>query len=499
MTYREYDVSGKTNWHPYDVVGISHYLETIDELAESLFAVPEEEEFFNAELVPEPDNPHSPNGEAISVRWENHVIGYLASEDAAKLQQLRRITASGYTPVCSGRLWYRLDSEGDADYYVRVSIREPEQLCPLNNPPETGWALLPRGKTTQVTKEADHLDVLLDYVPPSGTGTLLATLHIVVAGTRTKYESIEVRLDGQRIGELSKAMSARFVDVVRHYEDQGLITAAWATIKGSAIAAEVTLQAVRSNEISDADLTPTIAPLLPLVAYQENPRAYQVPPAYGTGNRLTPPPLSPQMQPPSRQPHPAAVPAPPPYAPPPAPGTSVPPAALVLGGALPTPNQVVPTSGMPPAGAPGYRPYKAPEPSKVVTVFLWGGFAFGCLAGVAALGALSSSVRDAVSVAMFALMHLVGCGWLLHCRAEDKKQREQWRSEQAENARRLAILDGTEPLITAALQPVPPPKPKARRWKTLCSVLAIFLVIGVLTAPDDVGNTTDDSGYSTTE
>ena len=93
METETYDISAGTSWHGQEVVGEFAYEASIRQLSDYLRAPDREERFFTAELVPEPDNPHSAQGHAISVPWRNKVIGYLPEADAARYQQIRRIVA----------------------------------------------------------------------------------------------------------------------------------------------------------------------------------------------------------------------------------------------------------------------------------------------------------------------------------------------------------------------------------------------------------------------
>ncbi|MGP5146636.1 HIRAN domain-containing protein, partial [Corynebacterium variabile] len=262
MTATTYDLTDpRTDYCTVEAVGEFAYDRTLRTLVRQLGVRQREEVFFTASLIPEPDNPHSEHRRALSIRWNGQVIGYLPESDCAEYQQIRRIVASEFTPTVRARLWYYTGDDRTNRYWLSLNLRAPEQLVPLNDPPVEGWTLLPDGSTVQVTKEADHLDVLLDHVPPSGAGQLLVTLHQFTAGTRTHWEGIEVRLDGERIGELTKATSAKFLAAVQHFDAIGLTTVARATIKGSALSAEVTLQAAKAHELTDADLEPAISPL----------------------------------------------------------------------------------------------------------------------------------------------------------------------------------------------------------------------------------------------
>lgn len=196
-----YDLTDpRTGYCSVDAVGEFAYDRTLRKLIRQLGVRQRDEVFFTASLIPEPDNPHSEHRRALSVRWNDQVIGYLAETDSVNYQQIRRIVASGFTPTVRARLWYFTGDDRQNRYWVSLNLRAPEKLLPLNDPPTEGWTILPDGATVQVTKEADHLDVLLDHVPPDGVGQLLVTLHEFTAGTRTPWQGVEVRLDGERIG-----------------------------------------------------------------------------------------------------------------------------------------------------------------------------------------------------------------------------------------------------------------------------------------------------------
>lgn len=261
-----------------EIKGTYFYPDTLNTLFRNSGAKDNEEFFVDVTLVPEPDNPHSTRGHAISVRWNDLVIGHIASDMTEKFQQVRRVAASGYDARVSARIWTNTNYKNERDFWVSVKLPEPDFLVPLNDPPHDGFTFLPYGTAIQVTKESDHMDVLSEFVPPSGQGQILVSLHIINAGVRKEWDGIEVRLDNQRIGELTKASSEKFAPVVRHFDDLGLSTLCRALIKGSSLAAEVTLYGARAHELSEEDLEPkSSSPLPRLVEYQSNPFNYQVP------------------------------------------------------------------------------------------------------------------------------------------------------------------------------------------------------------------------------
>ncbi|MGO1526894.1 MAG: hypothetical protein ACTHXE_12775 [Corynebacterium variabile] len=74
----------RTSYSSVDLVGEFAYDRATRQLIRALDAKEREEAFFTATVVPEPDNPHSEHGRALSVRWNGQVIGYFPEKDSAR-------------------------------------------------------------------------------------------------------------------------------------------------------------------------------------------------------------------------------------------------------------------------------------------------------------------------------------------------------------------------------------------------------------------------------
>jgi hypothetical protein len=116
-------------------------------------------------------------------------------------------------------------------------------------------------------------------VPPEGSGLLLVSLHKAIRTLRNGVERpfVEVRLDGERVGELSNITSAHLLPLLEHTETIGETAIAYAKITGSSLAAQLVLHAAKATEINNDWLSngPHGAPkLLPWTT------GYDVPPAY---------------------------------------------------------------------------------------------------------------------------------------------------------------------------------------------------------------------------
>lgn len=286
----KYYLPGKDSWHNFDVVGEAfREAEVTAALGRRPRLDEEIEEVFEALLVPEPDNPHDSN--AVSVRVHGHVIGYL-DRDAAQMYRpiFHRIAASGMVATTTARIWAVVreswDDERRARFFanVRIYLPEPHQIMPLNNQTQANVAVLPWGSALQVTGEDRHFSHLFNYLPKNGEGLVILTMHRLSQTLRngTEKHLVEVRLDGERVGQLTPATSNHYLPTIAHAADMRKELGIWAKIKGSGLAAELVIQGARATELNDEWLNtmPAFPRLIP-----EGP-AYNVPPAF-TGDLST--------------------------------------------------------------------------------------------------------------------------------------------------------------------------------------------------------------------
>ncbi|GAA2531728.1 DUF2510 domain-containing protein [Mycolicibacterium diernhoferi] len=277
------------DWCNYDIVGESFYGANIQSLLPDGWTGDGVEVRRNFELIPEPDNPH--DEWAISVRADGQTVGYLCREDAPHWANVvRRVVASGLVPVVPGRIyayeatdWDAWDGENDPpkDLAARVQLKlgDPHGALPLNVPPSVPYTLIPRSAIVQVTKEDEHSDVLLRFVPAAGYGALFVTLHECSTGRPgSAKQVVEIRIDDERIGQLTPQMSQRFLPMIRHLDARGLVTACWGDIKGSAVAAEVRIDGIKANEADASVLDGDPVTLPALVGFQDDPLGYDLSP-----------------------------------------------------------------------------------------------------------------------------------------------------------------------------------------------------------------------------
>jgi hypothetical protein len=289
-----YFLPGNLNWANYEIVG-EYYREA--QILAALGRKPRLDEQVNEEfealLIPEPDNPFDAN--AISVRIGGHVVGYLERPVAAEYRDvIHRIAASGAVATTKASIWAvrrkQRDWETGRDSTrfhanIRVALPSADQIIPLNNDSLSDAAILPWGGALQVTGEDKHFDHLFNYVPPSGEGMVILTMHRLVHSLKngTEKELVEVRLDGERVGQLTATTSAHYLPTIRHAEDMGKHLGVWAKIKGSGLAADLIIQGARAADLSDAWLR-TMPAFPPLI---DEALSYSVPPAYTEAERAS--------------------------------------------------------------------------------------------------------------------------------------------------------------------------------------------------------------------
>ena len=293
----KYYLPGKDSWHNFDVVGEAYREAQIAAAVGRRPKLDEEiEEVLEAQLVPEPDNPHDAN--AVSVRVNGQVVGYL-DRDAAQAYRpiIHRIAASGMVATTSARIWAVVRESWEDDQRprffanVRVYLPEPHQILPLNSQSQARVAVLPWGGALQVTGEDQHFSHLFNYVPKNGEGLVILTLHRLIQTLKngTEKQLVEVRLDGERVGQLTSATSNHYLPAIDHATGTGKEVGIWAKIKGSGLAAELVIQGARATELSDEWLNtmPTFPRLAPEADLYNVPPAFIEDPRAGREHRVT--------------------------------------------------------------------------------------------------------------------------------------------------------------------------------------------------------------------
>lgn len=258
----EFELWSKGEWPRRDVVGETFHADAI----RSLFprAIPEggQELFLRAVLLPDPENPHDRN--AVKVLISGQQIGHLSQEDAMLYQPVfGALVQRGFLPTTSSRVWgseydqwVGFDRRGGEitkrEFNASVSVTLDEwYLCvPANQPPVRPHTMLPYGAALQVRKEENHQDMLRRYVTRQGQCWAYGTLHAITEQTaRASKDLVEVRIDDQRVGDLTPAMSAEYLPVIGALAERERVPAVRLIVKGNQVKAEVVLHAQKAHQL----------------------------------------------------------------------------------------------------------------------------------------------------------------------------------------------------------------------------------------------------------
>lgn len=236
------------------VAGESHYFDALRKLSGRENTG---ERDVIAVLGREPNNRHDPN--AVRVTIDGRVVGYLPREDAKTYQIPLRILEDQRRPaVCRARLWWSRERDTFIAS-VSLDLADPASLVPVNSVDMRAGLLIPAGRTYQLTRENERMDVLTPlmrraYMP--GKVAFYATLHAVDRpGPRSTNHIVVVHIDGLEIGELSKQSSAKLVPLLQPMESAGVVCYAEAVLTGNALAVEAKVCVTPPEELAPEFLT----------------------------------------------------------------------------------------------------------------------------------------------------------------------------------------------------------------------------------------------------
>ena len=222
-----------------------------------------------AAVVCDPENKYDSNAVAVWIDGR-HLVGHLprdvAAQYADRLQGLDRET---YLDV-PARVWIGR-SDWDERTGARVSglrgsvsvyLPDVSGIAPFNDLPDEPHTVLPWGRAVQLTGEEHHMDVVRTFVLGSHPRHVAATLHVIDEPRRTGDPTrlIEVRLDGQRVGVMSKPISEQVHYLVTYVASRGRVPVARALVKGSDLRADVTVHVARTSEVPHKWLDSVVAP-----------------------------------------------------------------------------------------------------------------------------------------------------------------------------------------------------------------------------------------------
>lgn len=136
----------------------------------------------------------------------------------------------------------------------RASRRAKAQLAksPPAVLPQGPHVLLPRGRKIQVTKEEHHLDDMEQLLASHGGRVVAATLHCMErVSSRSATELVQVRIDGQPVGELTSYMSEHFLPLIKACDKQNITVACHAALRGNQLKVDVVLDTTKAVDLSD--------------------------------------------------------------------------------------------------------------------------------------------------------------------------------------------------------------------------------------------------------
>jgi hypothetical protein len=212
-----------------------------------------------AAVVRDPENQYDPNAVAVWIDGQ-HLVGHLPRDVAAQYtNRLESLERGTYLQV-PARVWVGQNFDWDSRTgsqvkgvrgSVTVHLPEPSGIVAYNDLPDELHTVLPWGRATQITGEEEHMEALRTFGLGTDPRHVAATLHVIEQPRRTgdPVRLIEVRLDGEPVGVMSKAISEQIQDLVTYVAGKGRTPVARAIVKGSDLRADVTVHVARTSEV----------------------------------------------------------------------------------------------------------------------------------------------------------------------------------------------------------------------------------------------------------
>jgi hypothetical protein len=206
------------------VVGESHYQPALRRAARGASAGTDPVQHLPAlaTLVPEPDNSYDPYAVRVDVvtGGRSETVGYLSRSTARTYQRpLLALCDQGSIGTCPARI---TGGGAGRSYGIYLHLAGPEALLLENLVGDTD--LVEPVRQVTVTREEDHQETLARYHKIGSPRTLLVAGLASSTVSRGKHKgayAVEVRLGGERVGELTAAMSSRYQSLVVDAEAKG--------------------------------------------------------------------------------------------------------------------------------------------------------------------------------------------------------------------------------------------------------------------------------------
>lgn len=169
-------------------------------------------------------NKHALHGTAITVSAHGQLLGYLPDEVVRDyLEVLEEIDRANLHIATDARIYLTYNQRKRKwSPSMVVRLPEPDQILPLNGLPPRHAEVIPDGPSIQVVGEENRQDILKPLADLDEKTHYAATLHRVLEKrARSTVETIEVRIDGDRIGTLTPTSAAKvgpLVDLIEAAE-----------------------------------------------------------------------------------------------------------------------------------------------------------------------------------------------------------------------------------------------------------------------------------------
>jgi hypothetical protein len=201
------------------IVGESHYQDAIAEVARNSAARSLDDAIpATAVLVPEPANRHDNQAVRVDLlRSDGSAVtaGYLRADQAADYQPLLlELAERGEVGSCPARIM----GGGHRYYGVHLHLGVPRLLL-LDHDALGTAPTLPAEHQVSVTGEEAHQHVLHRVVNGRTPVHVIAELRDcrIAEGSHVGEHTLEVLLEGERIGQLTYAMGLRYSDVAQEW------------------------------------------------------------------------------------------------------------------------------------------------------------------------------------------------------------------------------------------------------------------------------------------
>lgn len=258
-----FDVWGRDGWFGQEVAGEQFFVKGWRPLLPQTLPSEGMELFDKAVLVREPRNRHDRNAVRVDIRDQQ--VGHLPAEDAERYRSiLDHLAASGIAARAHARVWaaprieYEFDRRGHmrevdtgkVNCRISLILPQPHLLVPLNSAPAEPHAMLPMGRSVMVKTDGVPISVFEPVLSDAGEGWVHATLHEIHEQlARSVRELIEVRINGRRAGQMTPAMSAKFLPIIRTLAEQGRLCATPAVVRGNRLQVEVRVHGAQTSEL----------------------------------------------------------------------------------------------------------------------------------------------------------------------------------------------------------------------------------------------------------